>query len=214
MITKSFEQWLAEEVEMTFDLHKVRPEKHPAMQEWIQHSELHTDLSDFTKLLQELLIDNVDVWNEDELKIMFIGPLLIQTNFNSYPRYKVFSQRKVRLKTDHVDSSGKVEWMVAQGRQIPRNPFFFLHEYKSEKASGNDPLGQLLIAMIYAQQENPDDMPLYGAYILGRFWFFVLLEGKQYSVSPAYDATKTTDLTGILANLQAVKTAIHRQLNI
>lgn len=210
MITKDFEQWLAEEVEMTFDLVSVDEEEFQPLQDWILHQNLDSELPAPVQRLQKLPKENVSVWNEEELKIMFIGPLLIEADFNNYPHYKVFSQRKVRLKTNHVDSSGKVEWMVAQGRQIPRNPFFFLHEYKSEKASGNDPLGQLLIAMIYAQQENVDDMPLYGAYILGRFWFFVLLEGKQYSVSPAYDATKTTDLAGILANLQAVKTAIHR----
>jgi hypothetical protein len=104
--------------------------------------------------------------------------------------------------------------MVAQGKQIPRHPFFFLHEYKSEKASGNDPLGQLLIAMVYAQKENADNRPLYGVYVLGRFWFFVLLEDKIYSVSPAFDATKTEDLATILANMEKVKAGIHKQLNI
>jgi len=215
MITKNLEQWLAEEVELTFDIERLRPEKHQILQDWLTHERLDTDLIPNVKRLQDLLVDNVDAWNEDELKIMFIGPLLIEAEFNNYPHYKVFSQRKVRLKTEHVDSSGKIEWMVAKGRQIPRNPFFFLHEYKGEKGTGNDPLGQLLIAMVYAQHKNQNERrPLYGSYILGRLWFFVVLTGKEYSVSPAFDATKTEDLRQILANMQKVKEAIDTYLRI
>lgn len=214
MITKNFEQWLAEEVEMTFDIERVRPEAHTLMQTWMKSDGTNAELSSNITRLQFLLVDNVDIWNEDELKMMFIGPLLIEADFNNRPHYKVFTQRKVTLKTEQTEASGKVEWMVAQGKQIPRNPFFFLHEYKSEKASGNDPLGQLLISMVYAQKENEDNLPLYGTYVLGRFWFFVLLEGKKYSVSPAFDATKTQDLAGILANMEKVKASIHEKLGI
>lgn len=214
MIIKNFEQWLAEDVERSFGIERIRPQEHIGMQVWLEAQNHNAELSSNVKRLQNLLADNVDIWNEDELKIMFIGPLLIEADFNNYPHYKVFSQRKVTLKTEQGEASGKVEWMVAQGKQIPRHPFFFLHEYKSEKASGNDPLGQLLIAMVYAQKENADNLPIHGVYVLGRFWFFVLLEDKTYSVSPAFDATKVEDLAAILANMEKVKAGIHKQLNI
>jgi len=214
MITKSFEQWLAEEVEIAFDLERIKAEESKLLQHWVSHINLPTKLSANVKRLQKLLKENVDNWNEDELKMMFLGPLLVESDFNHYPHYKVFSHRKAILKTEKVEASGKIQWMVAQGKQIHRTLFFFLYECKNEKLLGNDPLGQLLIAMVYAKEENKNALPIYGTYILGRFWFFVILKDKEYAVSPAFDATKTEDLAALLANMQKVKEAIHSYLNI
>ncbi|MEM6298274.1 MAG: hypothetical protein AAF740_06260 [Bacteroidota bacterium] len=214
MTTKNFEQWLTEDVERAFGLKSVDNETYTPLLEWLTHKKVDSNLSEQVIKLQRLLKKNVSEWNEDELKIMFIDPLLVEADFNDLPNYKVFSQRKASIVTENVQASGKVEWMVAQGKQIPRNPFFFLHEYKSEKGSGNDPLGQLLITMVYAQQENQNDMPIYGTYILGRFWFFVLLKDQEYSVSLAFDATKDADLIAILAILEKVKKAIRQHLGL
>lgn len=212
IITKSFEQWYAEEVEIAFDLERVKVKKIPLLEELISDENINLELTANVYKLQNSLIDNVDSWNEDELKMQFLGPLLVESDFNNYPYYKVFSQRKASIQTEKVESSGKIEWMVAQGRQIPRNPFFFLHEYKGEKASGNDPLGQLLMAMVYAQKENQN--PIFGTYILGRFWFFTVLENQKYAVSNAYNATKTEDLAIILSVLEKVKQHIHQFLQL
>ena len=70
-----------------------------------------------------------------------------------------------------------------------------MHEYKREVEATGDPLGQLLIAMVgaqrgNAQRQNTEAFPLYGCYVLGRNWFFVILEDQQYAVSRAYDATQ------------------------
>ena len=51
------------------------------------------------------------------------------------------------------------------------NPRVFLHEYKHEVEATGDPLGQLLIAMVGAQRENAEPLPLYGCYVLRRNWF-------------------------------------------
>jgi len=60
--------------------------------------------------------------------------------------------------------------------------------------------------MIAAQKLNHNSYPLYGAYIIGRFWFFVILDGSDYAVSLAYDATKDEikDIFGILMNVKAI----------
>jgi hypothetical protein len=78
----------------------------------------------------------------------------------------------------------------------------------------SDPLGQLLVAMVVAQLHNDNDMPIYGCYVVGRLWFFVMLQNKEYSVSLAYDATKTDELNEIFAILSEVKFVINRYLNI
>ena len=91
---------------------------------------------------------------------------------------------------DGLEAGGKVDWMLAEGIQDPRQPYFFLHEYKKEVEASGDPLGQLLIAMVGAQQQNMEAFPLYGCYVLGRNWFFVILEGQQYVTSNAFNATQ------------------------
>jgi hypothetical protein len=43
--------------------------------------------------------------------------------------------------------------------------------------------------MVAAQVQNKDNEVLYGCYVSGRNWFFVVMEGKNYVVSNAFNAT-------------------------
>jgi hypothetical protein len=86
--------------------------------------------------------------------------------------------------------SGTVDFFVATGRRYPKHPYFFIHEFKKEHDSSGDPFGQLLVTMVAAQKLNNDGKPVYGCYVMGRLWFFVVLEGQDYAASLAYDATK------------------------
>ncbi len=76
----------------------------------------------------------------------------------------------------------------------------------------SDPLGQLLSAMVVTQSINQSEMPLYGCYVVGRFWFFVILQGKEYATSLAYDATKEDELLSIFSILSEVKEVINKYL--
>jgi hypothetical protein len=69
----------------------------------------------------------------------------------------------------------------------------------------------MIKAQILNQTPKP---PLYGCYIIGRFWFFVILLDKEYSASKAYDATQTDDLTLMVAILEKVKMYIHQILGL
>jgi hypothetical protein len=212
MIKRPFEQWLFEDVEKEFGIRRTK--NHPTLVNWL-HTAQSKPLSKSIIRLQTLLDEYIETWNEDELKMVFIAPLLAEINFHYSPHYKVFTQRLFCLQTATVDCSGKIEWLVATGKQTPQKPMFFLHEYKPEKFSGNDPLGQLLIAMVDVQlQEEKTEKTLYGCYTLGRFWFFVILANKEYSVSKAYDATQTNDLTVIVEVLEKVKIYIHQELGL
>lgn len=146
------------------------------------------------------------IWNEDELKMQFISPLLFLVNYNDNPKYHPFSQRILKMQTAEVELSGTVDWMLASGKQIPVNPFFFLHEYKKEKGTDNDPVGQLLAAMLTAQYLNENkQMVVYGAYIIGKDWYFVALKGLQYAISFPYNAMKMSDLENIYIILNHIK---------
>ncbi len=85
-----------------------------------------------------------------------------------------------------------------------------IHEYKKEYDSSNDPLGQLLVAMVAAQKLNDDGNPLYGAYVLGRYWHFVLLEGDTYAVHAGLNAAAQDDLSIIFGTLKQTKAFIDR----
>ncbi len=186
---KEFKNWLYDDIEQSFGL--TRLYEHSFWNEFdaLTTPPNHKHIVAIEELRKDLL-KYVDTWNEDELKFMFISPFINLVKYTSN-KYKVFTQRLMSVKYDNdtKTTSGKVEFMLAQGKQTPRKPFFFLHEYKQENRRNNDPLGQLLIAMVAAQVQNADNETLYGCYVSGRNWFFVMLQGKEYAVSNAYNAT-------------------------
>ena len=197
---KEFKTWSYEEIGDTFGMKRLY--KHKLWEELskLKFDESHKHKETIAEFREQLFM-SVDTWNEDELKFMFISPFIKLVNFFS-PKYKIFTQRKMSVSYDNGTkmTSGNVEFMIAKGIQTPKKPFFFLHEYKPEKRRDNDPLGQLLIGMVAAQTQNADNGVLYGCYVSGRSWFFVVLEGKEYAVSNAYNASNN-DIYQIFAIL-------------
>ncbi len=94
--------------------------------------------------------------------------------------------------------------MVCRRSVFSYLPYFFIHEYKREIDASGDPLGQLLIAMVGAWRQNEETFPLYGCYVVGRNWFFVLLEDNQYAVSNAFNSTQD-DIFQIYSILEEIK---------
>ncbi len=88
-----------------------------------------------------------------------------------------------------------------------------VQDSQKEQEPPNDPLGQLMIAMIAAQLINNDKNPVYGAYVIGRHWYFVVLEGLNYAVSVGHNAAKYEDLKSILGILKNTGTIIDRLVN-
>jgi len=206
---KSFESWTYEEVQKTFGIKQL--EEHEILNKWLS-SDIQVSEQDkpYIEKLRKTLKKQVDAWNEDEMKFHFIGPFMQYVDFMT-DKYKSFTQRSLHLKTDKVDTGGRVDFMVSTGIQKPDKPFFFFNEYKPSKKGQCDPLGQLLIEMVTAQQLNTNARPVYGAYTEGRFWYFVILTEKEYIVSPSYDATKN-DIYQIYAILCKTKEFIEEIL--
>ena len=210
---KPFKDWLYEEVGATFGLKRVI--NHPLIEKIgkITLPKNHVLRNDI-ELLRALLEEYVDSWNEDEYKFMFISRFIGLAQYVS-TNYKVFTQRPLSVKYDNDTkvTEGLVEFMLAKGIQIPRKPHFFLHEYKPEKRRDNDPLGQLLIAMVAAQKLNQDDNPIYGIYVNGRNWFIVILDNSVYSVSNPYVATDEDifDLFAVLLHIKGIMDQIYSE---
>ena len=201
---KPFSKWTIAEVEDTFGL--VIRKHHKCLTQWLTGTVIPTSddekrLDEFRDKLQEQVWD----WNEWELKGKFIFPFLLAVNFDE-AHYKSFIEREISVDIDNDNLSGTVDFLVASGKRYPKHPYFFIHEYKKEHDSSGDPLGQLLIAMVAAQKLNNDNQPIYGCYVMDRFWFFVVLESLEYSTSLAYDATKDEirDIFSILKNTKGI----------
>ena len=206
---RSFETWTYEEIEDSFGI--IPLEKGSAFDSWLSGgSDITFSPDEQTKesleFYRHLLLKEVKNWNEDELKLFFIAPILGLVNFNT-DYYKPFTQRILTIDNGIVSASGKVDFLLAKGKLTPKIPFFCLHEYKQENRRDNDPLGQLLIGMVAAQAKNGHEMPIFGSYISGRNWFFVLLDGKNYFVSDAYVAS-SDDIYKIFGILNKSKTLI------
>jgi hypothetical protein len=203
---KPFSKWTKEEVEEEFGLYSDRD--YARLQEWIAVSPSFSDEEQRSiHRLSKKLLTHVHDWNEEELKVCFIAFILDFADFWQ-PNYRPFLERE--LSVEYADGKklwGIVDFLVASGKQSPRKPFFFLHEYKKQADTSNDPMGQLLAEMVAAQKANSDTHPVYGAYIIGRHWYFVLLDGQVYAESLAYDATKD-EILAIVAILRQTKDII------
>jgi hypothetical protein len=210
---KPFERWKYEEIELTFGIERVK--NLSILDKWLEADEPADDFERRTLgIYHDQLVRKVDAWNEDELKFFFISHIITLVDFSKPKVYSSFSQRTLATKRKdinniEVDLRGRVEFFVALGEQIPRQPFFFIHEYKPlNKTTPSDPLGQLLIAMVATQTLNTVTRPLYGVYIQGSLWWFVTLEGDKYAVSEPFNAFKEDELFKIFSILKRCKTYI------
>ena len=132
--------------------------------------------------------------------------------------YHCFLEQSLYLETERGAARGNVDFLVAAGRAVPVSPYYLLHEYKPERTTVMDPQGQLLIAMLAARPANEEaglTQPVYGSYVIGRLWFFVILNGREYTISRAYDCTLPDGVEVIFRALLEVKayiTALHAEL--
>ncbi len=203
---KSFNRWTRDEIHKKLGLH--RQSTLATLEEWLSNEEPITDEQRQLLLKLRLRLRNyVDLWNEVEIKMKFISFLIDMAEYDT-EKYHTFFERALTIKFGNEQISGVVDLLIAKGEGVPQDPFFCLHEYKP---SSKDPLGQTLIAMFVAQQLNQNDKPMYGICVVGRFWYFILLDKQEYAISLAYDATKD-ELFDIFKALLHVKTIIETKL--
>jgi hypothetical protein len=207
---KSFKHWTQDEISLTFGITKVQ--KLPALEQWLEDSKLLA-VSDIESqklfALQQYAIDFFDTWNETELREKFVIKLLDSVNFDEIKhQFNSFAERYLSATIGKHTLYGFVDWMVATGVREPRHPYFFMHEFKQEENAGKDGRGQLLAILLATQRLNQDGQPVFGCFILGRFWFFMALEGNEYAISSSFDVEKNHELLAILKILKQQKEMI------
>jgi len=207
-VMKTFKHWTRQDIADEFGLKtKLQCDDLDA---WVDYDIEVTD-AEKERLdgLQKKLKRYVDIWNEQELIIKFISFIIELVDYDT-EQFKSFANRRLKGEIDGKEVSGEVDLMIATGDYEPKAPYFCLHEYKKEKGADNDPLGQLLIAMLTAQALNDNEFPIYGAYVAGRNWFFVTLKDNAYCISDEYIATRD-DLYDILRIMKGLREIIKAQ---
>ncbi|MCE7979607.1 MAG: hypothetical protein DYG89_00325 [Caldilinea sp. CFX5] len=179
----------------------------PLMECWLQTPADLTELERANlKALQELLLLNVEGWNEQELSLQCIGPLLWMVRFMEFYRFNLFAQRHISAVIDDVELNGEPDTIIATGYREPEIPLFAFTEYKRQTDPQGDPAGQTLAAMLAAQALNNNQQPVYGCYVIGSDWRFMLLDDKHYLISRDYSALSDEiyDILRILKALRAI----------
>ncbi|TAE18825.1 MAG: hypothetical protein EAZ95_03160 [Bacteroidetes bacterium] len=198
---KPFEKWKTEEVETVFGM-------------WLAYQQpLDAEETKVSERLRTRLQSFADFWNEEDIKVFFLMPLIDVVNFYD-TSYRTFMETTFQATLTDAQNNpctlrGRVEMLVAMGKQDPKTPFFFLNEYKPQIKAQSDPKGQLLSAMVAAQAlNNGHNFPVYGLYNIRQNLYFVILVGKEYTVSPQFNAMNRQELDHTINMLRFVKKEI------
>lgn len=202
----SFSQWTLQEVEKAIPLE--RRDNLPALANWLAAEGDFTshELAELEQLRHDVL-ERSSYWSEEELKFFLIGPLIRMANIRKPLTF--FAGRAISANVGEYELTGIVDGLVATGHYEPETPYFCLHEYKPERSGRrDDPAAQVLSAMLAARQINQTHEPVYGAYVLGRMWFFLVLIGNQYAMSGDFSASKEDEIRQIVLILRRLNTLV------
>ncbi|MDZ7876599.1 MAG: hypothetical protein U5L45_02965 [Saprospiraceae bacterium] len=210
---KSFQYWSEQDVRLMFNLTKLSVSPHLTN---LLHAAI--ELTDGEKKRLDKyrfrLLEMANAWSEEDLKMYFIAHVLDMADIGDTDKnYRFFFDQTIKGTVKGEIIGGSVDALLAKGYQTPLAPFFFLKEYKAEKRRDTDPLGQLLAAMIVAENHNDHGELMYGCYVIGRLWFFITFQNSSYSISRAYDATQE-DIYEILVILRRIKILFENKINI
>ncbi len=184
-------------------------EQTPSLSDWIAADIVLTDFDrENIRRLCHTLQKNVAHWNETDLSLHFIGPMFSLVDFTERYRFNLFAKRSIFATINNIELGGRTDEIIATGYREPEMPFFAFNEYKKETNPDGDPAGQVLAAMLVGQHQNEQKeviLPIYGCYIIGRNWFFIVLEDKQYTISKPFVSTDKEDAAQILRILYQLK---------
>lgn len=208
-----FSDWNKEELEQTFGL--IRVYHHALLDQWFQQSQavpVTNVEQEIVANLRQVLFENTDVWNETELMEYFISPLLSLVNFNT-PEFKIFSDRPLSGIVGDYELYGEPDAVIAKGRYSPQIPYFCFHEYKKALDPKGDPAAQSLSAMLVAQELTQRRHPVYGMYVVGEHWYFMVLQEDTYCISTSFSANdeQVFDVFKILKALKRILLEIAAQ---
>lgn len=208
--------WREGELISTFNLIRVIATQTPLMKEWLDNELLELSILEqyvFDRVLNKAQ-KNIAGWSEEDLKIKFIGTVLDLGQMSDDDKGVVsYFDKMISATVEGVKLTVKSDFMLAKGiLDVYGTPYFHFQEYKPYKNPSGDSMAQLLEAFLIAQVKNNNQNPLYGIDIIGANWRFVIMEGKTYCISKAFDSTDKEDLMQIIAILRKFRKILFERL--
>jgi hypothetical protein len=214
-MAKKVKQYNEAELIKMFGLKRsVGNHKHPLIQEL-------TDCTTTLNAGEQYLFDDtfqdlgekIGGWNEEMLKMNLIAFILRLGHLRETDKYKTYYENMIEATVENNFLKVKADMMIAKGiLEIPETPYFYFQEYKKVKDPKGDVTGQLLEAILIAQELNKNGKPIYGCTVFGREWEFYVMEGKSYYISQVYNCTDRQDLFQIVAILRKFKEILDTKL--
>ncbi len=216
-MAKKIKQYSEAELIKLFNLKRlVGNQSHPLLQEWLT---CETTLNANEQYLFDMILteaqQKIDGWQEEDLKMWFIAIVIRLANnlTNDAKHYQPYFERTLEAIIDTHPLKVKTDFMVAKGiLDTPELPYFHFQEYKRQTNPYGNPLAQVLEAMLIANELNQNSQPIYGCYVVGRSWNFVILENRTYCISKTYDCTEADELLQIIAILRRFKDILEMRL--
>lgn len=206
----NFKDWTLTTLEDALNLKQIW--KSNVLEQW-EHADI--EINEFEKntllLLQQSLIRGGRAWNEVELENKFISPLIMTARIDD-EEISYFLERPLSGVINDYELSGIVDGMIATGFRDPKKPYFCLHEYKRSIENQGTPDAQVLAAMLVAREQNQNKLPIYGLFVVGLDWYFIVLTGNEYCISRTYHADNE-EIFAIFKMMKALKQIIHAELS-
>ena len=205
--------WVEGSITETFGLKRIY-ENFPLLNEWlkVENNLTPLEISELEKR-RNILIRKYSSWNEETLKMKFVAFILDMVGYDTNEFEGVFDLELKGI-VQNEKLSVIADYVVAKVIfSLVKQPYFYFHEYKQSKKN-KDPIDQILLAMLIAQEKNEKKFPLYGCAVIAEQWFFMILDGKHYSVSIGHNTLDPKDLQEILLILRKFKHILLTELAI
>ncbi len=208
-------EWREGDLIKTFKLNRIVTYQTPLMDEWLDVQMPELNVGEQYNFDEDLTNAQKHIagWNEEDLKMKFISTILKLGHLRDGDTVMGYFDKIISATVEDIKLTVKSDFMLATGiLDVFETPYFHFQEYKPYKNPSGDSMAQLLEAFLIAQEKNKNGKPLYGADIMGGNWRFVVMEGKDYCISKAFDSVDKTDLLTIIAVLRKFKYILETRL--
>ena len=209
-------EWSEGELIRTFKLNRNITTLTPLMTEWLDvplvNLNSHEQYSFDKNILKAK--KRISSWSEEDLKMNFISPILELGHITDDDDDVVgYFDKIISATVEDIKLTVKSDFMLARGTlDFFETPYFHFQGYKPYKNPSGDSMAQLLEAFLIAQEKNKNGLPLYGIDIVAKQWSFVIMEGKDYCISNAYNSVDRDDLLLIISVLRKFKDILASRL--
>jgi hypothetical protein len=207
--------WKEGDLIALFKLIRIKKYKTPLMQDWltVESPALSTGEQYLFDFVYDAALKSIEGWSEEDLKIKFIGPVLMLGHMTDDDQVIGYFDKTIHATVEGTPLTVRADFMLAKGiLDVFNTPYFHFQEYKPNKNPSGDSMAQLLEAFLIAQVKNQNGKPMYGVEIVGKQWTFVIMDGKEYCISPLYDATDRKSLLTIIAILRKFRVILYNTL--